>query len=55
MTEHPDCPLVTIHDSIMTTAEWVATVRATIMEEFGKIGISPTLHVEPPVVSAAAA
>ena len=46
MVEHPDCPLVTIHDSIMTTPDWVETVRATIMAEFGRIGIQPTLHVE---------
>jgi hypothetical protein len=46
MREHPDCPLVTIHDSIMTTAAWVEVVRDAILIEFGKIGIRPTLHVE---------
>lgn len=50
MREHPDCPLVTIHDAILTTPEWVDEVRRTMLEEFAKIGIHPTLRVELPVV-----
>jgi len=46
MREHPDCPLVTIHDSIMTPQEWVEIVRATISDEFSRIEIRPTLHIE---------
>ncbi|MCG3147935.1 MAG: hypothetical protein PCFJNLEI_01376 [Verrucomicrobiae bacterium] len=46
MRTHPDCPLVTIHDSIMTTPAWVEIVRGAILEEFDRIGIQPTLHVE---------
>ncbi|MGA2137539.1 MAG: hypothetical protein ABSH14_01630 [Verrucomicrobiia bacterium] len=48
MREDPECPLVTIHDSIMTTPEWVEVVSNAILDEFGKIGIRPTLHVERP-------
>jgi hypothetical protein len=48
MREHPGCPLVTIHDSIMTTAAWVEVVRDAILVEFGRIGIHPTLHIEQP-------
>jgi hypothetical protein len=50
MREHPDCPLVTIHDAILTTPEWVDEVRRTMLEEFAKIGIHPTLREEHPVV-----
>lgn len=46
MREHPNCPLVTIHDSVLTTSAWVEVVRQAIVEEFGRMGIHPTLHVE---------
>ena len=48
MMEHPGCPVITIHDAIMTTAEWVETVRRIILEEFATIGLRPALHVEAP-------
>lgn len=43
MDEHHDCPVVTIHDSILTTEPWVSTVSTAIKYEFGQIGIQPTL------------
>ena len=43
MTEHPDCPVITIHDSILTTEPWIETVSTAIKYEFGQIGIQPTL------------
>ena len=46
--EHSDCPLITVHDAILTTAPWVATVQQVILDEFGKLGIRPTLKVKPP-------
>lgn len=49
--EHPDCPLVTVHDSIMTTSPWVETVKNIILEEFARLGIRPNLHIEPGTVT----
>lgn len=46
MREHPLLPLLTIHDSIMTTEENVAVVEGTIREEFAKCGVSPTIRME---------
>jgi hypothetical protein len=45
MNEFPDCPLVTVHDSILTTEPWVETVAGTIKDEFGRKGLQPTLHI----------
>lgn len=55
MEEHPDCPVVTIHDSILTTPRWVEVVTKVIHEEFARLGITPTLHVEDYGVKKAAA
>ena len=44
--EYPEIPVITIHDSIMTTQPHVATVKRLIHEEFAKIGLSPTLKEE---------
>jgi hypothetical protein len=44
MVEHPGVPAITIHDSIMTTAENVGTVRALIREEFARFGVVPTIR-----------
>ena len=46
MDEHPDCPVVTVHDSILTTPGWVETVSATIKDEFAHLGIHPTLKTK---------
>ena len=45
MNEHPDCPIVTIHDSIMTTENWVETVSTAIKYEFALLDIQPTLTI----------
>ena len=46
MTDHPDIPVITIHDSILTTAEHVETVERLIREEFQRYGLTPTLKRE---------
>jgi hypothetical protein len=43
---HGDIGVVTIHDSILCPLRHVATVQRIIIEEFGRMGITPTLHVE---------
>jgi hypothetical protein len=42
-TEFADVPIITVHDSILTTAEHVELVCRVIREEFAKAGISPTI------------
>ena len=46
MREHPEMPVLTIHDSIMTTARWVEIARRVIMEEFAAAGLTPTIRTE---------
>ena len=46
MTDHPDIPVFTIHDSILTTAEHVETVERLIKEQFQRYGLTPTLKRE---------
>jgi hypothetical protein len=46
MIEIPDAPVFTIHDSILTTAPFVEAIRGIMIEEFARLGISPTLHDE---------
>jgi len=46
MEQNPTIPLVTIHDSIMTTQMYVSTVAATIVQEFGTVGIQPTVRTK---------
>ncbi len=46
MEQNLKIPLVTIHDSITTTPEFVPVVRAAIEEEFHKLGIDPTVKVK---------
>ncbi len=43
MRERPTIPIFTKHDAILTIPEYVSTVEAIIMEEFGKLGVCPTL------------
>ncbi|MGC4033264.1 MAG: hypothetical protein QM754_16330 [Tepidisphaeraceae bacterium] len=40
---HPDVPVLTIHDSVMTAPEHVGLVRRIIMEEFERIGMRPKM------------
>jgi hypothetical protein len=44
MVEHPGVPAITIHDSVMTTAENVAIIRALVGEEFARYGGVPTIR-----------
>jgi hypothetical protein len=44
--EHPHVPLVTIHDSILTTPDHVSTVRTYILDEFATYGFTPSLKEE---------
>ena len=47
MNEHPDIPIITIHDSIMTVPGAVETVKNVMTEEFIKLGVSkPAMTVE---------
>lgn len=46
MSERPDVPLVTIHDSIMTTPGHLPYVECVMRDEFAKIGVSPTLELQ---------
>lgn len=47
MEEHRDAFMATIHDSILTTEENVSKIRRIMSEEFAKIGLSPTIRIEP--------
>ncbi|MDB5352686.1 MAG: hypothetical protein JWN86_3933 [Planctomycetota bacterium] len=40
----PESPLLTIHDSLMTTAPFEDDFRRVLLEEFAAVGLSPTLH-----------
>lgn len=44
MTEMPDAPVFTIHDSILTTRPFVEPIRQIMVEEFARLGLTPTLH-----------
>lgn len=46
MEHHPEIPLLTIHDSILTTPEHMPTVQRVMTEEFARLGVEPTLRVE---------
>jgi hypothetical protein len=48
MNEAPQIPVLTIHDSIMTTPEHAETVRSVMLEEFAKAGLRPTIKVDHP-------
>jgi hypothetical protein len=47
MTEYPQVPLITVHDSIATTPPYAELVRQVMVEEFGQIGLRPTIKREP--------
>ena len=44
MTEMPDAPVYTIHDSILTTRPFVGPIRQIMVEDFARLGLTPTLH-----------
>lgn len=45
MTEIPEAPVFTIHDSILTTAAYADEVLCTFREAFCWLGLSPRFHV----------
>ena len=44
--EFPSIPIITIHDSIMTTPEHVDTILRLLFVAFAALGVTPTLRVE---------
>jgi hypothetical protein len=44
LAERPELPIITIHDSILTVPEGVEYIRQVMLEEFGKLGITPILR-----------
>ena len=46
MRERPETPLVTVHDSALVPPEFVPYVEGVMREEFGRVGLRPTLHRE---------
>lgn len=46
MEDHPSIPIFTIHDSILTTPEYVQVVTRVIKDAFGELGINPKLGEE---------
>lgn len=47
MTHHPDTPVITIHDSILTTPDHIETVKHAMLAAFAEHDLKPTLRVEP--------
>ena len=46
MRDNPEIPIITIHDSIMTTPAHVGTVRQAMADAFAAVGLRPTLKIE---------
>jgi hypothetical protein len=46
MTEHPNLFISTIHDSILTIESGVGKIKTIISEEFGQLGLVPTIRIE---------
>ncbi len=44
--ESPEAPVLTIHDSLLTTADWMCQVEEIMNEEFLRLGVRPTLTVK---------
>ncbi len=47
MAEAPEAPLVTIHDALQTTAEYVGLAERAIFQEYAALGIRPTVKTQP--------
>ena len=45
-TETPEIPVLTVHDSIMTTSGHFDTVKVVALEEFARLGLRPTFQRE---------
>jgi hypothetical protein len=46
LKERPDAPVFTIHDSVLTTPDSVGYVRSVILDEFARLGVTPSLKEE---------
>ncbi len=46
MEEMPRTFIATIHDSILTTPDRADAIRSVMLEEFGRLDLSPTIRVE---------
>lgn len=46
MSELPGVCVVTIHDSVLTTPDGAGPVRRIMAEEFGKVGLDPTVRLD---------
>lgn len=46
MRDYPHVPILTIHDSVMTTPEHVGCVQDVMLEQFERVGLRPQLTVE---------
>jgi hypothetical protein len=46
LAEMPGTFVGTIHDSILTTPDHAEAVRAIMVEEFGRLGLHPTIRLE---------
>jgi hypothetical protein len=46
MNESPEAPVVTIHDSILTTPKYRDKIEKVVLEEYGSVGLRPTLNIE---------
>ena len=46
MDRHPDVPIWTIHDSLLTVPGCEGLVRAVLRDNFARLGIVPTLNKE---------
>jgi hypothetical protein len=44
--EHPDVPVVTVHDSLMTTEEHLELVQELLRREFGRFPMLPRFRVK---------
>ena len=44
--EHPDVPVVTVHDSLMTTGEHLELVHELLRREFGRFPMLPRFRVK---------
>lgn len=48
MTDHPAVPVLTVHDSLLTTEDSEALVTSVLLDEAGKLGIRPAIKVKRP-------
>lgn len=44
--DHPDIPVITIHDSLMSTEEHLPTIEALLREEFGRYPRQPRYRIK---------